>query len=483
MEIPKEVKKINQKLADAGFEVYLVGGCVRDFLLEKKPKDWDLTTNAKPKEIQKFFPDSVYENQFGTVGVKTGADNLSLALVEVTTFRKEGKYTDKRHPDEITFAKTVEEDLSRRDFTINALALDLRKNKVIDPFSGQKDLKAKIIRAVGDAPERFKEDALRLMRAVRFAAQLGFSIDQDAASAIKEKSALLEFIAKERIADELNKIIMTDNAAEGIRQMERLGVLKFVLPEVLEGIDVTQNKHHIYTVFDHCLKALEYAAKNDFNLETRLASLLHDVGKPRTKGGDGPNSTFYGHQVVGERMAIKTLDRLHYPKKAVERIALLIREHMFVYDPETVTLAGVRRLVRRTGLENIEDLLKLREADRIGSGVPKAQPYRLRYLKAMIEKVKKDPISAKMVVIKGGDVMEILKIEPGPKIGWILSVLLEEVLDEPKFNDNDYLSKRIKELGALNDKELMELAAKAKLSALDAQRRIDDEIKQKYFVK
>jgi poly(A) polymerase/tRNA nucleotidyltransferase (CCA-adding enzyme) len=505
MNVPKEIKSIAEKLGGAGYEAYLVGGCLRDLLLEKEPKDWDLTTNAKPAEIQKIFPDSVYENKFGTVGVKTGSKNLELAVVEVTTFRKEGKYTDKRHPDEITFAETIEEDLARRDFTVNAIALDLSSHPdpasgggripgrffanaqndagLVDPFRGQEDLKKKLIRAVGDPEERFEEDALRLMRAVRFAAQLDFTIEEKTAAAIKKHAGHLEFIAKERIRDELQKLLMTENAAAGIQKMQELGLMKYVIPELVEGVGVTQNKHHIYTVFEHNWRSLDYAAKKNFPLDLRIASLLHDVGKPRTKQGEGPDSTFYGHQVVGEKMVLQIMDRLRFPKDVTEKAALLVREHMFVYDPDTVSLKGVRRLISRVGPENVDDLIKIREADRIGSGVPKAQPYRLRHLQAMIEKVKKDPISPKMLKVNGKDIMTALKIEPGPKIGALLSILLEEILDEPKLNTKKYLTTRIKELGKLSEKELSLLAEKAKKSAVAAQERIDSELKKKYFVK
>lgn len=483
--IPKEVLYIAEALTKHKFEAFLVGGCVRDLLLGKSPKDWDIATDARPEEIQKIFPDSVYENSFGTVGVKTDSEDQDLKIVEVTTYRLEGRYTDKRHPDEVKFAKTIEEDLSRRDFTINALALGFTEEKaqrITDPFDGQKDLKAKLIRAVGNPEERFNEDALRLMRAVRFSAQLNFKIEEKTAAALKKRAGLLEFIAKERVRDELEKLIMTENAVKGIDEMRSLGLLKHVLPELEEGIGVGQNKHHVYTVYEHNTKSFEYAVSKNFPLDLRIASLLHDVGKPRTKRGEGSDSTFYGHQVVGERMVFEIMDRLRFPKTMAEKVALLVREHMFVYDPETVTLAGVRRLLRRVGTENIDDLFKVREADRIGSGVPKAQPYRLRYLKAMVEKVQKDPISPKMLKIKGDAVMEILKIEPGPRVGRILAVLLDEVLENPEFNAGDKLKERVIELGHLSEQELEGLTAKAKKNAEEAQKRIDDEIKKKYFV-
>ncbi|MDD5430894.1 MAG: CCA tRNA nucleotidyltransferase [Candidatus Pacebacteria bacterium] len=490
----KEIQDVSSVLEKAGFEAYLVGGCVRDVLMGRKPKDWDITTNAKPEEIQKIFSDfggatpekpaTVYENDFGTVGIKTGSEDEALKIIEVTTYRLEGKYTDKRHPDEIKFAKTIEEDLARRDFTVNAMALSMfgKEGKLVDLYGGQDDLKKKTIKAVGDPNKRFEEDALRILRAVRFAAQLDFVIEAETEQAVKKNVNLLEFISKERIRDEFSKLLMTGNAVFGIEKMRESGILKYVIPELEDGFNMAQNKHHIYSVYEHNIRSLDYAVKNNFPLDLRLATLLHDVGKPKSKRGEGPDATFYGHQVVGEKMAAQILDRLHFPKEMIERVALLIREHMFVYDPETVTDAGARRLLRRVGQENINDLLLLREADRIGSGVPKAQPYRLRHLKFRLEKVSKDPVSAKMLKINGGDIMNELKIQPGPKIGFILAIILEEVLDDPSLNDKEVLVERAKILGQMEDKKLAEMAKFAKKSADEAQNRIEEEIKQKYFV-
>jgi tRNA nucleotidyltransferase/poly(A) polymerase len=270
--IPKEVRAVVHFLEHAGFEAYLVGGCVRDLLLSRQPKDWDVTTNALPEEVQKVFPDHVYENQFGTVGVKTGSDDPRLKIIEVTTYRIEGKYTDKRHPDEIKFAKNVEEDLSRRDFTINAIALSLddgELKEIVDPYGGEEDLQGKIIRTVGNPIERFHEDALRLMRAARFAVELGFDIDPDTARAIEQNSFLLDRIAKERVRDELVKIIMAPEAAQGIRLLEEMNLLQYVIPELREGLGVGQNKHHIYTVFEHNVRALEYTAKQGYSFDHR----------------------------------------------------------------------------------------------------------------------------------------------------------------------------------------------------------------------
>lgn len=484
-DIPEEILAITVKLKQTGFKVYLVGGCVRDLLTRRRPKDWDVTTDAKPDEIQKVFPDSVYKNSFGTVGIKTRSEDPRLKIVEVTTFRLEGKYTDKRHPDEIKFAEMVEEDLSRRDFTINALALNMYgpARKIVDPYDGQSDLGAGIIRAVGDAEERFNEDALRMMRAVRFATELGFQVEFNTRRAVEKLAGLMETIAKERIRDEFSKIIMSDNAAAGVILLEELDLLRYVMPELREGIGIGQNKHHIYTVFEHNVKALDYAAKENYSLEVRLASLLHDVGKVKAKRGDGIDSTFYGHEVVGARMSIKALERLHFPKDAIERVAHLIRFHMFYYNVGEVSEAGVRRFIARVGAETIPDLMKLREADRIGSGVPKAVPYKTRHLLFMMEKVKNDPVSPKMLKIKGDAVMKILKIEPCPRVGYILSALLEEVLDDPARNDEGHLESRVIELGRLSDKELSAISEKAKERKDEFQADLEEEMKEKFHVK
>jgi len=480
MVIPGEVQNIIDQLKKAGFEAYIVGGCVRDFLIGMEPKDWDVTTNAKPEEIQKVFPDSFYENNFLTVTVRTGSEKVPE--IEITTYRLEAKYSDKRHPDEVRFAKSLDEDLSRRDFTVNAIAMDASK-KITDLFEGQKDLKNKIIRTVGNPQERFGEDALRMLRASRFAATLDFKIEEKTAEAIKKNSLWIEAISKERVRDELVKIIMADKAAEGIELLRELNLLKFILPELLENYGVGQNKHHIYDCYQHALKALEYAAKKKFNLQVRLAALFHDIAKPRVKVGQGKESTFYNHEMLGAKMAFQILNRLKFSKKDIEKIVKLIKYHMFYYNVDEVSESSVRRLVRNMGPENMEELLQLREADRIGSGVPKAEPYKLRHLKYIIDKVSKDPISVKMLKVNGKDVMDLLKIEPGPKIGQILDVLLGGVLDDPKKNTKAFLEKEVVALGALADKKLKDLAEKSKEEKSEVQDEENKKIKDKYWVK
>jgi putative nucleotidyltransferase with HDIG domain len=246
---------------------------------------------------------------------------------------------------------------------------------------------------------------------------------------------------------------------------------------------VGQNKHHIFTVFEHNIRALDYASSQNYSLEVRLASLLHDVGKPQTKQGDGPDSTFYNHEVVGAKIAANALTRLKFPKELIEKVVHLVRYHLFYYNVGEVTEAGVRRFLKRVGPENINDLMKVREADRIGSGVPKAFPYKLRHLLFMIEKVKHDPISPKMLKIDGSDIMKILNIKPGPKVGQILAVLLEELLDNPQKNTSEYLEKRTKELGKLPENKLTELFQKAKEKKDEFESGAEKEMKKKYYVK
>ena len=492
--IPEEIIIVANKLVDSGHNVYLVGGCVRDLLMGNEPKDWDITTGAKPQEIQKIFPESVYENKFGTVAVKTGSDDEKLKIVEITTFRIEGKYTDKRHPDEVKFAKTIEEDLARRDFTVNAMAIEIQnvkikiqndnsKFKIIDFYGGREDLEKKIIRSVGKPEERFNEDALRLMRAIRFSIQLNFKIEEKTFEAIKKEASLIEMIAKERIRDEFIKIIMASLAKKGIELLEESGLLKYIAPELREGINTGQNKHHIYTVWEHNLRALDYTAGKSYPLEIRLASLLHDVGKPKTKAGEGLDCTFYNHEIVGAKMTAIILDRLCFSKKITEKIVHLVHYHLFYYNVGEVTEAGVRRFLRRVGSENVDDLIKVREADRIGSGVPKAVPYKLRHLLFMIEKVKRDPISPKMLKVNGEDVIKILKIEPGPKIGKILSVLLDEIIENPEKNTKENLEFRIQDLRKLSDNKLEKLAQSAREKKEEFEGGIEEDIKKKYYVK
>lgn len=453
MKIPEEVKKIMGKLESAEYEAYIVGGCVRDLLMRKVPADWDIATNARPKEVQKIFPESFYENQFGTVGVKTESESELLKIVEITTYRTETNYTDKRHPDKVKFADNIQEDLKRRDFTVNALAMD-KTGEVKDFFNGQTDIKNQKIRAVGNPEERFSEDALRLLRAVRFATTLNFEIEKETLEAVRKNSKLLKAISKERIRDEFLKIIGSQDAAKGVDLLRETGLLEQFIPELLEGVGVGQNLHHVYTVWEHDLRALKYAADQNYSIDVKIAALFHDIGKPRTKRGEGKYSTFYGHDLIGAKMTAEILERLKFPKKQIEKIVKLVRRHLFYYNVGEVTESSVRRLLSQVGRDNIGELVQLREADRIGSGVPKAKPYKLRHFEYMIDKVSADPISVKMLAIDGNDLMKELGIEPGPKIGLLLSSLLANVLDDPKLNTKEKLFELSKKLNKKTEKEL-----------------------------
>jgi len=502
VKIPEAIENIANALRDGGFEVYLVGGCVRDILMKKGPKDWDLTTNAAPQQIQEIFSDSVYENDFGTVGVKMRGEKETdvTEIVEITTFRKESGYSDKRHPDKITFADTIEDDLARRDFTMNAIAIavqspksplrltqsEARKvesQKIIDPYKGQDDIKNKIVRAVGDPDKRFGEDALRMMRAIRFLCQLDFEIESATRDAIQKNAKSLKHIAKERIRDEFEKIIMSDQAARGMHELYGLGMLAYVAPELQEAIGVEQNLHHIYTVWEHSVRALDYAVKKKYSLAVRLAALLHDVGKPRTKKGEGKYATFYNHEVMGARIVKKMLSELTFPKEVVDSVTHLVRQHQFYYNTGEISEAGVRRFIKRVGIECVDDLLKVREADRIGSGVPKAVPYKLRHLLFMIDKVRHDPISPKMLATNGTDIMRIAALEPSPKIGMIQNALLDEVLDDPQKNTKEYLEKRIKELAKLSEKEIGDIVTRSKEKQSELESQSEQEMKDKHWVK
>jgi len=494
--IPEEVRFVVKRLKEKGFKAYIVGGCVRDILRGIEPEDWDVATSAKPEEIQIIFPESFYSNRFFTVTVKTVSKDPKLKEIEVTTFRKETKYTDKRHPDNVEFVKTIEEDLARRDFTINAMALEIsnlkpqiskiktQTLKLIDPFKGKEDLKNNIIRAVGNPKERFSEDALRMMRAIRFAVVFDkdWEIEKETAEGIKKNAYGIQAISKERIRDELLKIIMSKKAAEGIDLLRKFGLLKYIIPELEKGYGVTQNKHHIYDCYTHALLSLKYAAEQNFNKYVRLVALLHDVAKPFCKRGEGLSATFYGHEIVGAKMTSQILNRLKFSKKEIEKMVKLVRYHLFYYNVGEVKESSVRKLIRNVGMENVEDLLQVRMADRIGSGVPKAEPYKLRHLKYIIEKVSQDPVSVKMLKVDGNDVMRILNVRSGPKVGWVLNILLGYVLADPKKNEKEILEKEIEKLKNLSDDELSKLAIKAEKEKEKVESKKDKMTKQKYWV-
>ncbi len=497
MQIPEGVLTTAETLVKSGFQAFLVGGCVRDLITGKKPKDWDITTDATPEQIIALFPKTFYENKFGTVGVvplsEKGeeSDDPSLKVVEVTPFRREAKYSDNRRPDEVIFSKTIDEDLKRRDFTINTLALSVSRKtgnicvcKLIDQFGGQKDLKNKILRAVGNPDERFKEDALRLMRAVRLATEHNLTIEPDTRRAIIENAPLIEKISWERIRDEFSKILLSPEPMKGLILSHELGILGHIVPELLEALGVEQNQAHAFHVWEHLLRSVQHAADKGWGLDVRLTALFHDIAKPATRRtGKNGEFTFYGHEVVGAKMTKKILERLKYPQDLTKKVVTMVRWHMFFADTEQITLSAVRRMIVNVGKENIWDLLDVRTCDRIGTGRPKENPYRLRKYRSMIEEALRDPISVGMLKIDGNTLIQKLNLAPGPKIGFILHALLEEVLENPKLNTHEYLEGRAQELINLSESALKKLGESGKEKKELAEEQDIEEIRKKHWVK
>ncbi len=467
--IPKEVSYVTDTLEKAGFEAYLVGGCVRDLLIENPPaggpKDWDITTNAKPEQIMALFEKTVYENIFGTVAViQENVSQETLRQIEVTPFRLEAKYSDLRHPDEIKFSDKLEDDLKRRDFTVNAMSLS-SKGQLTDIFGGLKDIKNKMLRTVGNPDERFREDALRMLRAVRFSVELDFSISHETGESILKNSDLIKKISAERIRDEFVKIINSRNGSAGIVMLEKFGLLKNMIPELLEGRGCMQSGEHIYDVWEHGLRALDHAALKNWPLDIRLSALFHDIGKPRSRRQETrvgkKKYTFYGHEVVSARMTKKIMERLKFQRKEIDLVEKFVRYHMFFSDTELITLSAVRRIITKIGPEHIWDLMNVRECDRVGTN-KKETSYRLRKYHAMIEEALRDPISVSQLKINGEYMMRELGIKAGPRMGSILNALLEEVLDDPTKNTKEHLSELAKSLNMLGDAELKILGERGK---------------------
>jgi tRNA nucleotidyltransferase (CCA-adding enzyme) len=476
--VPLHVLDILKKLEKKGFEAYIVGGCVRDLIMENKPKDWDITTNAKPKERLKVFPDGKYDNTFGTVLVKVkNNQNKTEHTVEVTTYRSEQGYSDRRHPDTIRFEKKLEKDLERRDFTVNAMAMDL-KGELVDLFGGEKDIRKRIIRAVGEPVDRFKEDALRMMRAIRFSSQLNFKIEPKTERGIMKMAGSIKFISNERIKDELIKILASEKPYEGVMNLYSAKLLQYIIPELLQGEKCKQDRHHIYTVLKHNMLSLKNCPSDDWRV--RMASWLHDIGKPKTKVIRKGIATFYNHEYVSAKMTEKIMTRLKFSKSDAEKVVNLVKYHMFYYNTDEVSAASVRRLIKKVGKENLEDIIKVRIADRLGSGTPKAKPYKLRHLEYMFERVQNDPVSVKNLEINGDYMIAEMKFKPGPKMGAILDVLLSEVIEDPKLNKLEYLKKRAYELDKF---EIKELRKKAKEVIKEKRKKDDEKMKKNFYVK
>jgi tRNA nucleotidyltransferase (CCA-adding enzyme) len=484
--IPEEVSQVTNTLRNAGFEAYLIGGCVRDLFLERKPKDWDVTTNATPDQIISIFSKTYYENTFGTVGVvneKEGIDD-TLQVIEVTPYRLETTYSDNRHPDAVMFSQKLEDDLKRRDFTINAIAYDDDNGHVIDPYKGQEDLVAGILQTVGQPDERFKEDALRMLRAVRLAGELCFTINIATEDAIKRNVSLLNNIAMERIRDEFTRIIMSKEPMKSLEMAEKLGILPFIAKDLEKGVGMRQNQAHAYSVWEHLLRTLQHSADKNWPLELRLAALLHDVAKPHTmKPSPKGEPTFYGHEVVGSRIAKKILSDLKFPKKTIDLVTKLVRWHMFFSDTEQISLSAVRRMINNVGKDNIWTLMNLRICDRVGTGRPKENPYRLRKYKAMIEEALRDPLTVGMLKIDGKMLMKEANLKPSPKIGHILHALLAEVLEDPTKNTVDFLFTEAKKLAELSEEELKKKGDLGRELKEEEEEKSIEDIRKKHWVK
>ena len=461
VEIPLPVRKILTTVTKNNHEIYIVGGIVRDLLLKKKGLDWDFTTSAKPKIINALFKDSFYDNKFGTVGVPDPNNRkgfLGRPLVyEITTFRTESSYSNQRHPDKVKWGKTLKQDLLRRDFTVNAIALKPKipskplKTKIwpmeiFDPLEGQKDLKAKLLRAVGNPQKRLEEDALRLIRAVRLATQLEFEIEAKTLLAIKKNASSIKKISWERIRDEFLKMLAFPHADQGYSLLRQAGIAKIILPEVEKGFGIEQkspNRHHIYDVGTHATYSLKHCKSKDPIV--KLAALIHDVGKPEVASKDPSGTiTFYNHEMVGAVVARNVGKRFKLPKKGQERLIKLVRWHQFSVD-ERQTDKAIRRFIRNVGQENLKDILCVRIADRLGGGA-KETSWRLERFKKKLIEVQKQPFSVKDLKVNGDDIMKALNLKPGPLIGQVLNKLFEEIEEDQKNNQRTYLLKRAREI-------------------------------------
>lgn len=453
--IPKEVLNVYKTLQDASFQVFLVGGGVRNLFLDREIKDFDFTTSATPEQILSLFKDAFYDNTFGTVGVPI---EQKSRVVEITTFRTEKGYSDKRRPNEVSWGKSIQEDLKRRDFTVNAIAVcfktlnttpDIKKDiEVIDPHQGRKDLEQKIIRCVGDPEKRFGEDALRLLRAIRIATQLNFTIEDKTWEQIKQKAPLLKHISKERINTELMRIIGSLNPYEGLMLLKESLLLPEILPELLLGVGVSQQRpgrHHTSDVFTHNVLSLKFCPSEDPII--RFATLIHDIGKPEVAKKDTDGLIiFHNHEIAGSRIAKEICERLKFSKKDREKIVSLVRWHMFSID-EKITDSAIRRFIRRIGVENVKDMIDLRIGDRLGGGTQVAESWRLKLFKKRVEEqLQPLPFSINNLKINGHDIIRELKINPGPKVGEVLKMLFDEVDLDLSKNTREYLLKRIKDL-------------------------------------
>lgn len=445
--IPTDVQSICRALRDRGHRAWIVGGCVRDVILGRPVSDWDVCTDAKPEQILATFPRAI------PTGIKHGTLTVVKSKIhyEVTTLRGEGSYTDGRRPDEVRFVDDITEDLLRRDFTVNAMAVDSETLALVDPWGGQRDLDAKILRAVGDAKARFSEDGLRVLRAARFSAQLEFALEPDTARAIPDTLDTYRKVSPERIRDEWVKAMKARQPSRAFDVMREGGLLGVTCPELLEGAGCEQNKHHVYDVWGHAMACMDACAPGDPIL--RLAALFHDVGKPRSRAFSDKTAdyTFYGHELIGAEMVEPICTRLRFSNEERARITELVRQHMWHYDGWKDS--AVRRWIRRVGIERLPDLYALRDADILGKGPGRSEPEELertRALQAHVERVLAEGavLTVRDLAIGGRDLMTELALPPGRILGQILEHLLELVLEEPAVNERATLLQNAREFVA-----------------------------------
>ena len=450
-QIPLHIIEVCRALRQAGHQAWLVGGAVRDLLLGRTVQDFDIATSAQPTEVRHVFGSTFTiptGEKHGTITVLARRDNGERDPVEVTTFRGDGDYSDGRHPNRVVFVKSIEEDLSRRDFTVNAIAYDPLDCRMTDPFEGKEDLQRRLLRAVGIADDRFAEDGLRAMRAVRFSAQLGFAIESATLTAITDQRHVFAKVSEERIHDELVKILDSPRPAHDIQLCSDTQLLGLFLPELQEGIGMRQNQFHAFDVWGHNLATLNAAQRQSVLGPTwilRLAALLHDVGKPRTMAPhpDNPSDhTFYNHEHVGAEMADGLLRRLRFANDQREHVCALIKHHMWCYTPNWSD-GAVRRFMARIGPEWLPDLFALRAADVMGKGRPDDADPELEIAeirqRVAQETEKESALSVRALALSGQDVMAALGMAPGPEVGRILRDLLERVLEDETLNQRDRL--------------------------------------------
>ncbi len=438
--LPGDLHEIHATLAAAGFGCWLVGGAVRSLVLRVPPKDWDLATDAEPGDVIRLFRRVVPTGiRHGTVTILTRGSSY-----EITTFRVEGRYSDGRRPDRVSYTPSLPEDLKRRDFTINAMAIDIGTGALVDPHGGREDCAGKTIRAIGDPEERFREDGLRLLRAVRFASRLGFSIEPGTLKAMKTCAMRIDRISRERVRTELEEIILADVPSRAFILMAETGLLERILPELSAGIGVEQKGRHLFDVFTHSILSCDGILVKDPGL--RLAALLHDIGKPSAASTDEEGfRIFHGHEEKSAGLAAEILRRLKFPTAVEKRVVHLVRRHMFNYD-SSWTDAAVRRFIMGAGKENIEDLFLLRLADQYATRGEKPDPKSLDEFRGRIRKVLSEDsaLSLKDLKIRGGDLTQLCGIPPGPAMGRVLDFLLQAVVDDPALNEKETLAEMAK---------------------------------------